>query len=198
MRCSAQVHTAMVDTFPVNTNVGNTNASCASYAAGKYNKNMYKAQVGITFRGEICMYTGLHQGTKSDIRVWQNTHGRCGLQDARCFQSGFPRTLDWERWLADSAYVNCEHLTIKKKKPQNRDLHRNELFANGIIEFYRARCEQVIGQIQQRRAIFNTQRHESSYELMAAMVYVAVQSTALDLRMNGPRYPGVGPWPHGL
>ena len=50
--------------------------------------------LSVCMQGWICLYTGLHLGTRPDETIWDTTVSR------------FP-FLSWEWWIGDGAYVDC-------------------------------------------------------------------------------------------
>ena len=60
-------YTAIVDTFPVYVTGTGEFASAQMLWGEKYQRYIYKVQIGVNFLGEIVLWTGLHFGREADI-----------------------------------------------------------------------------------------------------------------------------------
>ena len=143
---------------------------------------MLKYQLGITFAGEIILFSGPHLGTTPDNMIWETTW------DLHPF-------FDWEIWLADLGYVGCEGLLHKYKKPKDRVLSYRQVFFNNVHEHVRNRVEQIVSVIKQHR-MYTQGVYQGSFARLQACVKVTGHVTAAELRMSGPRFECFGPWDH--
>ena len=98
--------TAIVDTLPIFVSEPSYFPAAKLLYQPKYKRHCYKMQLGITFMGNIVLWTGPHLGCTADITIWRHTWG------AHPFRS-------WEAWLADLGYVGAAGLLHKFKRARN-------------------------------------------------------------------------------
>jgi hypothetical protein len=180
-------YTAIVDTFPVYVTGTGEFASAQMLWGEKYQRYIYKVQIGVNFLGEIVLWTGLHFGREADITIWETTWAD------HPFRPG-------ERWLADLGYIGAFGLLCKiKRRPRGRRggprpaLTRPQRLFNNVHEHVRNRSENVIGKVKAHAFLRNT--FTGSYETLASMVKVTGHVTAYELRQF-QRFKSYGPWPH--
>ena len=94
----------MVDTLPIWVPAPHSPYLHSLFYRPKYKACVLKMQLGITFLGDIVLWTGPHLGVTADtcISIWEGTwkhHPFCS----------------WERWLADLGYVGARGLLVKYK-----------------------------------------------------------------------------------
>ena len=95
--------TAIVDTLPIFVSEPSYFPAAKLLYQPKYKRHCYKMQLGITFMGNIVLWTGPHLGCTADITIWRHTWW------AHPFTS-------WEVWLADLGYVGAAGLMHKFKR----------------------------------------------------------------------------------
>jgi hypothetical protein len=176
--------TGMVDTFPVYVPAARRFSIARLLYQPKYKDHVLKWQLGITFGGEIILFTGPHLGTTPDCTIWEATWAEHPF-------------FDWEVWLADLGYVGCEGLLYKYKRDGGVALTDRQQFFNNVHEHVRNRIEQIVGVVKQHR-MFEQGVYRGSFDLLKACVTVTGHVTAAELRMRpgGPRFVCYGPWDH--
>ena len=174
--------TGLVDTFPVYVPSPRRYALSRLLYQPKYKDTVLKYQLGITFSGEIILFTGPHLGTTPDNEIWETTWAHHPF-------------FDWEVWLADLGYVGCEGLLYKYKKAAGQTLTERQIFFNNVHEHVRNRVEQIVAVVKQHR-MFEQGVYRRSFALLEACVKVTGHVTAAELRMRGPRFVSYGPWDH--
>ena len=137
-----------------------------------------RSRPGISFLGNIVLWTGLHFGNAADITIWETTWGD------HPFQPG-------ERWLGDLGYVGAFGLLTKykRRKRRRRGGPRPALLTaltvpqrvfNNVHEHVRNRCENVISKVKNHAFLRNV--WTGSFEMLASMVKVTGHVTAYELR----------------
>ena len=149
---------------------------------------VFKLQVGISFIGNIILWTGPHLGCTSDKTIWDQTWA------AHPF---FP----WEWWLADLGYLGALGLIVKYKRaaqqpgqPAPPQLTNRQLFFNNTHAFLRNRLEQIMDVIKSHR-LFAKRVYQGSYEHLLPLVTIVGHATALELAVR-QRFVTYGPWQH--
>ena len=180
-------YTAIVDTFPVYVTGSSTFANAQLIWGAKYERYIYKIQIGINFLGNIVLWTGPHLGCEADVTIWETTWAD------HPFRPG-------ERWLADLGYVGAFGLLVKIKRRPRRvrggprpALAVPQRVFNNVHEHVRNRCENVISKVK-AHAIFKV-NFTGSYEMLCSMITVTGHVTAYELRQF-QRFASYGPWPH--
>ena len=178
----------MVDVFPVYVPAAHDFAVRQLLFQPKYDACVLKIQLGISFMGNIILWTGPHLGTTSDVTIWEQTWA---------YHPFFP----WEWWLADLGYVGAFGLLYKWKRaaqqpgqPPPIQLTPQELFYNNVHEFYRNRIEQIVDVVKSHRLFANLVYRGSAEHLLPLLTIVG-HATALELRMR-QRFKSYGPWQH--
>ena len=131
-----QLCTGIVDTFPVKVPHPHRFALARLLYQPKYKATVLKWQLGITFTGEIILFTGPHLGTIHDSTIWESTWA-----DHPFFS--------WELWLADLGYQGCDGLMVKYKGDQIRG--EREQWFNNVHEDVRNRVEQIVAVIKKHK-----------------------------------------------
>ena len=180
-------YTAVVDTFPIYVTGCGEFANAQLLWQPKYKLYCYKVQVGISFLGNIVLWTGLHFGNTADITIWETTWGE------HAFQPG-------ERWLGDLGYMGAFGILTKYKRRKRRRrggarpaLTVPQRVFNNVHEHVRNRCENVISKVKNHAFLRNV--WTGSFETLASMVKVTGHVTAYELRQF-QRFASFGPWPH--
>ena len=65
--------TAIVDTLPIFVSEPSYFPAAKLLYQPKYKRHCYKMQLGITFMGNIVLWTGPHLGCTADITIWRHT-----------------------------------------------------------------------------------------------------------------------------
>ena len=178
----------MVDVFPVYVPAAHDFAVRQLLYQPKYDACVLKIQLGISFLGNIILWTGPHLGTTSDVTIWEQTWA-------------YHPFFSWEWWLADVGYVGAFGLVYKWKRaaqqpgqPPPPQLTPQELFYNNIHEFYRNRIEQIVDVVRSHR-LFANHVYRGSAEHLLPLLTIVGHATALELRMR-QRFKSYGPWQH--
>ena len=178
----------MVDVFPVYVPAAHDFAVRQLLFQPKYDACVLKIQLGISFMGNIILWTGPHLGTTSDVTIWEQTWA---------YHPFFP----WEWWLADLGYVGAFGLLYKWKRagqqqgqPPPPQLTPLELFYNNVHEFYRHRIEQIVDVVKSHR-LFANHVYRGSAEHLLPLLTIVGHATALELRMR-QHFKSYGPWQH--
>ena len=180
--------TGIVDTFPIYVPAPHDFAQRQLLFQPKYDACVLKMQLGISFMGNIILWTGPHFGTTADITIWEQTWV------AHPF-------LPWEWWLADLGYVGALGLLYKWKRaaqqprqPPPPALTPLQLFYNNVHEFYRNRVEQIVAVVKSHH-LFADNVFKGSAEHLFPLVTIVGHVTALELRMR-QHFETFGPWQH--
>ena len=99
--------TGIVDTLPIFVSEPAHFPAAKLLYQPKYKRHCYKMQLGITFAGNIILWTGPHFGSTADITIWRDTWAH------HPFRS-------WEAWLADLGYCGAIGLITKYKRQRRR------------------------------------------------------------------------------
>lgn len=169
--------TGMVDTFPIEVEKPEHRELRRALFTNKYGTTVYKVQLGVSFLGQILFCTGPHLPLY-DAHIWEAT------------AHDHPRE-EWEWWLGDGHYSTCRNMLTPWRK--DRVLSEDEMLANTIISFYRARVEHVNAVLVNHNMFRGVYR--GGIHVLEAAVAVTAHMSAAHLRKN-IRYPLVGPWPH--
>ena len=174
--------TGIVDTLPVYVPQPHRWALARLLYQPKYGACVYKYQLGITFAGEIVLFTGPHLGTTPDVTIWEATWA----------QHPF---YDWELWLGDLGYVGADGIVTKFKRSRyKRTLANHEIFFNNVHEHVRNRAEQIVSVIKAHR-IFKRGTWRGRMDVLKALVKIAAHTAAHELSL-APRFDVYGPWDH--
>ena len=181
-------YTGMVDVCPIYVPTPHHFSESRLLFQPKYEACVFKLQVGISFMGNIILWTGPHLGCTSDKTIWDQTWA------AHPF---FP----WEWWLADLGYLGALGLIVKYKRaaqqpgqPAPPQLTNRQLFFNNTHAFLRNRLEQIMDVIKSHR-LFAKRVYQGSYEHLLPLVTIVGHATALELAVR-QRFVTYGPWQH--
>lgn len=173
--------TGIVDTFPVYCPAPHRFALRRLLFQPKYKACVLKYQLGITFAGEIILFTGPHLGTIGDCTIWEAT-----WRDHPFYP--------WEVWMADLGYVGCDGLIVKYKGDQV--LGAREIWFNNVHEHIRNRCEQMVSVVKSHR-MFRPGVYRRGFGLMQHLVKIVGHTTAYEHNTRaGARFRVYGPWQH--
>ena len=180
--------TGIVDVFPIYVPASHDFAMRQLLFQPKYDACVLKIQLGISFLGNIILWTGPHLGTTPDVTIWEQTWP---------YHPFFP----WEWWLADLGYVGALGLVYKWKRTAQRSgqpppppLTPQELFYNNVHEFYRNRAEQIVDVVKSHR-LFAQGVYRGSAAHLFPLITIVGHVTALELRLR-QRFASFGPWQH--
>ena len=174
--------TGIVDTLPIVISTPHSWWLSTLFYQPKYKATVVKMQLGISFMGDIILWTGPHLGVISDISIWESTWA----EHPFCW---------WERWLADLGYVGAIGLIYKFKKAAGRLLTREEIVFNNVHEFMRNRVEQMVSAVKNHR-ICKPRVFRGSFETLKPFLIIVGHVTAYEVHAFGPRFVCYGPWPH--
>ena len=174
--------TGIVDTLPVYPPTPHKWWMSALMFQPKYKACVMKFQLGISFAGDIILWTGPHLGIESDVGIWERTWSE------HPFHS-------WERWLADLGYVGALGLVYKFKRVGRRRLTRTQTIFNNVHEHVRNRIENAVSAVKKHR-IFKRGVCQLSWPNMRPFCVLVGHVTAYELRRN-QRFDTYGPWQHG-
>jgi len=173
--------TGLVDTFPVYVPQPHRWSLARLLYQPKYKATVFKYQLGITWNGEIILFTGPHLGTTSDKTIWEATWAEHPF-------------YDWELWLGDLGYVGADGILHKFKRDGGRALTTREHWFNNVHEHERNRAEQIVSAVKAHR-MFKKGVYRGSFQIMESLVKITGHSTAYELRQK-PRFTTYGPWDH--
>ena len=174
--------TGLVDTFPVYVPQPHRWSMARLLFQPKYKATVLKYQLGISWNGEIILFTGPHLGTSADVTIWEATWA-----DHPFF--------DWELWLGDLGYQGAEGILVKHKKDGGWPLTDRQIWFNNVHEHERNRAEQIVSAIKSQHRMYQKGVYRGSFHLLDSLVMITAHATAYEIR-ECPRFPTYGPWDH--
>jgi hypothetical protein len=164
-------------------------------------------QIGITFTGQIVLYTGLHWGVSPDNLIWRWTEAEHPLH---------PEELVLGDGIYRGNYRLCSHIdpfaaerqVLTKHCGYELFLTDDEVRTNGTIGFYRQRVEQVPWLTSQPTTVFSQVIQEikdhgvfrghfrGGTPILHAVMRFAVHATAAEMRLHPKYEASCGPWKH--